>query len=82
MPIDFTFDDAPIAAFEGETIATALLAAGVQHFCTMPDGAARLPLCNMGTCFDCSVTVDGVHYVRACLTPAAQGIRVETERRW
>jgi NADH dehydrogenase/NADH:ubiquinone oxidoreductase subunit G len=34
----------------------------------------------MGICFDCTVTVDGMPNVRACLTPVADGMVVETEQ--
>jgi predicted molibdopterin-dependent oxidoreductase YjgC len=33
----------------------------------------------MGICFDCLVTVNGVSNVRACLTPVADAMVVETE---
>ncbi|MDO5739766.1 MAG: (2Fe-2S)-binding protein [Ornithinimicrobium sp.] len=75
-PIEFTFDGHVIGAFEGETLATALLAAQVGAFVLTRDGDPRLPLCNMGSCFDCVVTVDGTPWTRACLTPARQGMSV------
>jgi aerobic-type carbon monoxide dehydrogenase small subunit (CoxS/CutS family) len=31
----------------------------------------------MGVCFECEVLVDG-HWVRACLTPATDGMAIET----
>lgn len=71
-----TFDGQPVECFEGETLATALLAAGVDEFGTTRDGAPRQPLCNMGTCFDCVVTVDGAPLIRSCLTPAVDGMQV------
>lgn len=75
--IEFTFEGEPIAAHEGETLATALLGAGVQAFGTTREGDPRAPLCNMGTCFDCAVTVDGRQLIRACLTPVADGMDVQ-----
>jgi sarcosine oxidase subunit alpha len=38
-------------------------------------GAPRGPLCGMGQCFECRVTVDG-REVLACLTPATEGLEV------
>jgi NADH dehydrogenase/NADH:ubiquinone oxidoreductase subunit G len=32
----------------------------------------------MGLCYECLVTVDGIPNVRACLTPVAEGMVVET----
>lgn len=75
--IEFTFDGAAIDSFQGETVAAALLAAGVEEFGTTRNGEPRIPLCNMGTCFDCAVTVDGEPLVRACLTEAQSGMVVE-----
>lgn len=75
--IAITFDDERIACFEGETIAAALLAAGISAFGVTRDGAPRAPFCNMGTCFECAVTVNGRPLVRACLTPVVDGMAVE-----
>lgn len=75
--IAITFDGRPIACFEGETIASALLAAGVGAFGITRDGKPRAPFCNMGTCFECAVTVNGRPLVRACLTPVVDGMTVE-----
>lgn len=76
-PIEFTFEGEAIESFEGETVASALLATNVAAFGTTREGEPRLPLCNMGTCFDCAVTVDGQRLVRACLTDAQPGMCVE-----
>ena len=66
----FTFlaDGAPVAAWPGESIAAALLA------------AARSPayFCGMGVCRECTVVVNGEAGVRACMTPAAPGMVVDT----
>jgi len=40
-------------------------------------GAPRAPLCAMGICYECRVTVDGVTGVRACLVPVREGLAVE-----
>ncbi len=70
----------PIPAYPGETIATALLAAGVKAFRhTALSGEPRGPFCGMGLCFDCLVTVNGQPNVRACLTYAQPGDQVERQ---
>lgn len=74
--ITITFEGRPVECFEGETVATALLASGVDEFGTTRDGTPRQPLCNMGTCFDCAVTVDGAPLIRSCLTPVRDGMQV------
>lgn len=64
-----------IAAREGESLAVALIAAGILHFRdTAVSGAARGPLCLMGACFDCLVEVEGVPNRQACLVPVTPGL--------
>lgn len=74
--VSFTFEGRPVTAHKGETLAAALLAAGITAFGATRAGQPRMPLCNMGTCFDCAVTVDGQRLVRACLTDVRDGLCV------
>lgn len=79
-PIQILVDGRPVTCYRGETLAVALLAAGVHRFRSASDGSPRQPFCNVGSCFDCAVTVDGASMVRACLTPARPGMDVTTSR--
>jgi predicted molibdopterin-dependent oxidoreductase YjgC len=74
-------DGRTLEAYEGESIAAALLASGqkVTRW-TARAGEARGYFCGMGVCQDCLVTVDGLPNVRACMTPARDGLRVDTQR--
>jgi len=77
--IEIEVDGARLPAFLGETVATALIAAGRRGFRrTERFGTARGVYCGIGLCFDCLVTVEGAGRVRACQTPAAPGMRVRT----
>jgi aerobic-type carbon monoxide dehydrogenase small subunit (CoxS/CutS family) len=78
QPITITVDGVPLQAYLGETIAAALLASGRRAWRKTRQGERRGLFCGMGICFDCTVTVDGVPDVRACLTPVADGMAVET----
>jgi D-hydroxyproline dehydrogenase subunit gamma len=66
-----------------EVPAGASVAAAVAHvtlcFRRSVNDASRAPLCGMGVCFECRVSVDGVAHVHACMTPAAEGMRVMTD---
>ncbi len=62
----------------GATLASALLALGLTHFRTSVHGEPRAPLCGMGVCQECRLTVDGRMHVRACLLLCREGMRVET----
>lgn len=77
----FVLDGRPARARKGDTVAAALLAAGVEHCRATPvSGAPRGPYCMMGVCFDCLVTIDGLGNRQACLVPVREGMRVETQR--
>lgn len=82
-PIDILVNGAAVSAYEGETLATALIASGTLIMSRDASGRPRSPFCNMGVCFDCMVTVEqpiGLQAqprrVRACLTAVRPGLRV------
>jgi predicted molibdopterin-dependent oxidoreductase YjgC len=79
QPLTVKVDGEPVTAFAGETVATMLLALGRQVFRhTEKEHAPRGIYCGMGVCFDCLVTIDGVENVRACMTPVAEGMVIDT----
>jgi predicted molibdopterin-dependent oxidoreductase YjgC len=79
--VTFTFDGRPITAAHGDSVAAALLAAGVQACRATPvSGAPRGPYCMMGVCFECLVTIDGIGNRQGCLVQVQNGMRVETQR--
>ncbi len=71
-------DGREIEAAAGSTVAAALLNAGVTRFRASASGGPRGPLCAMGTCFECRVTIDGTAHRRACLEPCRPGMEVAT----
>ena len=78
--IAFTFNGTRMTARAGDTVAAALLAAGVPYCRLTPvSGAKRAPYCMMGVCFECLVAIDGVGNRQACLIRVAEGMRVETQ---
>jgi D-hydroxyproline dehydrogenase subunit gamma len=77
----FQFEGRTIEAAEGESLAAALLAAGIASVRETPvSGTPRAPYCMMGVCFDCLVEVDGVPNRQACLTAVGQGMIVRRQR--
>jgi D-hydroxyproline dehydrogenase subunit gamma len=78
-PFEIEVDGQRVSAYEGETLATALLAAGKRNFAahSEPYPSSRL-FCGMGTCFQCLVTIDGQPNFQACRTLARPGMKVET----
>ncbi len=71
-------DGRSLEAPGGITVAAALLRAGIVAFRTSVSGEPRGPLCAMGICFECRVTIDGAPHQRACLTFCRDGMEVST----
>ncbi len=78
--ITLLFDGKPIVAYEGEPIAAALSAAGIRTFrYTEKRHEPRGISCALGRCTDCVMIVNGVPNTRTCVTPAEEGMKVETQ---
>ena len=70
-----------LIAYEGETVATALLAAGIQTFHhSSPGNEPSRLYCGLGVCMQCLVTVNGVASCQACQMLAQPGMKVEINR--
>ena len=77
-PISFTFDGKPVTAFEGDTIGSALYAAGQRTFSrSFKYHRRRGLMCVAGQCPNCICSVDGAPGARACIEPAREGLVVE-----
>ena len=63
---------------EGTTVAAAILNAGMTACRTSVTGGPRGPVCGMGICYECRVTIDGVAHQRSCNVIAAEGMEVVT----
>jgi predicted molibdopterin-dependent oxidoreductase YjgC len=74
--ITLLVDGAPVPARPGQTVAAALLAHGVTALRRSPRGTPRGVYCGIGVCQECRVHVEGRGVVRACVTPAADGMRI------
>lgn len=64
----------------GVTVAAAIALAcdGVALTRRAVGGAARAPLCGMGVCHECRVTIDGRAHQLSCQTLCTPGMRVQT----
>jgi hypothetical protein len=79
--VALTVDGRQIRARAGDSVAAAMLAAGMLDCRETPvSGQPRAPYCLMGVCFDCLVTIDGVPNRQGCLVAVADGMRVERQR--
>lgn len=75
-PIEMAVNGRMITTYPGESLAAALLANGIRSFRRTACGQMRGPFCNMGVCFECLVEVQNQGLVRACMTPATDGMRI------
>jgi sarcosine oxidase subunit alpha len=76
--ISFTFDGKRVEALEGDTVGSALYAAGQRTFSrSFKYHRRRGLMCCAGQCPNCIVSVDGAPGARACVEPAREGMRVE-----
>ena len=78
-PFEIEVDGQKVLAFEGESLATVLMAAGIRAFeqHATPHASSRL-FCGMGTCQQCLVTIDNLPNCQACQTFVRPGMKVET----
>ena len=79
-PVKIHFSGRSITAFEGDTVASALLAAGVDTFSrSFKYHRRRAPACLSGQCSRCTMNVDGRMHIKTCQTPVREGMVVEPQ---
>lgn len=78
--ISLTVNGTAITVAAGTTVAAAVAMAGAETR-TSVSGEPRGPLCGMGICFECRVTIDGVPHRRSCQMLCEPGIAVTTGER-
>ncbi len=78
--VRITVDGAALVCGEGDSVAAALLAAGIDA-CrdTAVSGTPRGPFCMMGVCYDCLVDIDGQPNRQACMTRVREGMAVRRQ---
>jgi D-hydroxyproline dehydrogenase subunit gamma len=76
--VRISIDGQTLIVARGTSLAAALMGMDVAAFRRSLSGESRAPLCGMGSCFECRVTVDGRPHVRACLQPVHEGMDVVT----
>ena len=69
---------APVTVPAGAMVSAAVAIAGVRGFRKSVTGEARSPLCGMGICFECRVTINGRDHCRSCQIPCEPGMEVTT----
>jgi len=78
--VTFTFDEAKILAFEGETIAAALHAAGIRALSrSNKEHRPRGLYCAIGNCASCMMVVDGEPNIKTCIELVRDGMVVQSQ---
>jgi predicted molibdopterin-dependent oxidoreductase YjgC len=67
-----------VSVDQGVSVAAAIAIAGSAVTRVSIGGAPRAPLCGMGVCQECRVTIDGRMHQLSCQTLCADGMHVLT----
>jgi predicted molibdopterin-dependent oxidoreductase YjgC len=79
--VTITVEDRPVVVPESDSVAAAMLAAGIVTARITPvSNVHRGPYCMMGTCFECLVEIDGVPNQQACQTQVREGMNIIVQR--
>ena len=78
--VTIEFDGEPLKVGANETVAAAVLSTDAGYSRTTPvSGAARLPYCMMGACFECLMEIDGIPNRQACMVRVENGMKVRRQ---
>ncbi|CAN7555943.1 (2Fe-2S)-binding protein [Trinickia sp. LjRoot230] len=79
--ITVTIDGKALVVPAGTSVAAAMtLAYGIRGTRVSESGMPRAPLCGMGVCQECRVTVNDRAHVLACQIVCGEGMSIFTER--
>lgn len=75
--ISLSVDGEELRVATGTTVAAAVLLVGSRAR-TSVTGEPRAPLCGMGICYECRVTINGVPHQKGCQIMCEPGMDVRT----
>ena len=78
-PIQLRVNGQTVSVAAGTVVAAAVVLAGQNRFRRSVGGEARGPLCGMGICMECRVTINGCAHARSCQILCEQGMEVRTD---
>lgn len=76
--VHLTVDGREVSVPVGTVVAAAVAIAGMVATRHSLRGEPRAPLCGMGICFECRVTIDDQPHCISCQLPCREGMRVVT----
>jgi sarcosine oxidase subunit alpha len=77
--VKLSVNGAELTVPAGAMVSTAVAMAGVNMYRRSVSGEPRGPLCGMGICFECRVTIDGRPHCRGCQVVCQPGMEVRTD---
>jgi D-hydroxyproline dehydrogenase subunit gamma len=77
--VRLTVDGQPVQVPEGVMVSAAVAIAGATGFRRSVSGSPRAPLCGMGICYECRVTIDGRAHAKSCQIACEEGMEVQTD---
>jgi Uncharacterized anaerobic dehydrogenase len=78
-PVWISIDELPVEVEHGTTVAAAILKSDIAGFRRSVSGEWRGPVCGMGICFECRVTINGQPHRRSCQVYCEPGMVVQTK---
>ncbi len=78
-PIRLRVNGNAVSVAAGTVVAAAVAQSGQARFRRSVGGEARGPLCGMGICMECRVTINGQTHCRSCQTLCEEGMEVRTD---
>lgn len=79
--IRLTIDGQAVLVHAGTSVAAAVMIARGAGFRRSVTGRLRGPLCGMGICYECRLTIDGMPQRTSCQTICQAGMEVVTDAR-
>ena len=76
--VTLSVNGSPVSVVAGATVAVAVAIAG-QACRTSVSGEPRGPLCGMGICYECRVSINGMPHCRSCQILCQSGMDVRTD---
>ena len=77
--VSLSVNGVTVAVPAGSMVSAAVALAGVSGFRKSVTGEPRAPLCGMGICFECRVTINRREHCRSCQIPCAESMEVRTD---
>jgi aerobic-type carbon monoxide dehydrogenase small subunit (CoxS/CutS family) len=69
----------PVSVAKGTIVAAAVVISGENAFRRSVLGTPRGPLCGMGICMECRVTINGRKQCRSCQILCEPGMEISTD---